>query len=103
LLLAPLAPHIAEELWQRLGHAESLASAEWPAADSAYLRADVIEIPVQVNGKVRAKIQVPAEAGESEVIDIARADQNVGRHLDGQTVKRAIYVRGRIVNFVVGG
>ena len=103
LLLAPLAPHIAEELWQRLGHAESLASAAWPAADSAYLRADVIEIPVQVNGKVRAKIQVPAEAGESEVIDIARADQNVGRHLDGQTVKRAIYVRGRIVNFVVGG
>jgi leucyl-tRNA synthetase len=103
LLLAPLAPHIAEELWQRLGHAESLAYQAWPAADPAYLRADVIEIPVQVNGKVRAKIQVPAEAGESEVIDIARADQNVGRHLDGQTVKRAIYVRGRIVNFVVGG
>ena len=72
----------------------------WPAADPAFLSADVIEIPVQVNGKVRGKIQVPAEAGESEVIDIARADQNVGRHLDGQTVKRAIYVRGRIVNFV---
>jgi leucyl-tRNA synthetase len=103
LLLAPLAPHIAEELWQRLGHAESLAYESWPVADPAYLRADVIEIPVQVNGKVRGKIQVPAEAGESEVIDIARADQNVGRHLDGQTVKRAIYVRGRIVNFVVGG
>jgi leucyl-tRNA synthetase len=103
LLLAPLAPHLAEELWQRLGHAESLAYSAWPIADSAYLRADVIEIPVQVNGKVRGKIQVPAEAGESEVIDIARADQNVGRHLDGQTVKRAIYVRGRIVNFVVGG
>jgi leucyl-tRNA synthetase len=103
LLLAPLAPHIAEELWQRLGHAESLAYQAWPVADPAYLRADVIEIPVQVNGKVRGKIQVPAEAGESEVIDIARADQNVGRHLDGQTVKRAIYVRGRIVNFVVGG
>jgi leucyl-tRNA synthetase len=94
---------IAEELWQRLGHGESLAYAAWPAADPAHLRADVIEIPVQVNGKVRGKIQVPAEAGESEVIDIARADQNVGRHLDGQTVKRAIYVRGRIVNFVVGG
>jgi leucyl-tRNA synthetase len=103
LLLAPLAPHLAEELWQRLGHAESLAYRAWPAADPAYLRADVIEIPVQVNGKVRGKIQVPAEALENEVIDIARADQNVGRHLDGQTVKRAIYVRGRIVNFVVGG
>jgi leucyl-tRNA synthetase len=101
LLLAPLAPHLAEELWQRLGHAESLAYAAWPVADAAYLRADVIEIPVQVNGKVRGKIQVPAEAGETEVIDIARADQNVGRHLEGQTVQRAIYVRGRIVNFVV--
>ncbi|HUL83533.1 MAG TPA: hypothetical protein VL131_15405, partial [Gammaproteobacteria bacterium] len=83
------------------GHAESLAYAAWPVADAAYLRADVIEIPVQVNGKVRGKIQVPAEAGETEVIDIARADQNVGRHLEGQTVQRAIYVRGRIVNFVV--
>ncbi len=103
LLLAPLAPHLAEELWARLGHAESLAYHPWPQADAAYLRADVLEIPVQVNGKVRGKIQVPAEAGEAEVIDIARADLNVGRHLEGQTVKRAIYVRGRIVNFVIGG
>jgi leucyl-tRNA synthetase len=103
LLLAPLAPHLAEELWARLGHAESLAYHPWPQVDAAYLRADVLEIPVQVNGKVRGKIQVPAEAGEAEVIDIARADQNVGRHLEGQTVKRAIYVRGRIVNFVIGG
>jgi leucyl-tRNA synthetase len=55
-----------------------------------------------VNGKVRAKIQVPAEAGDAEVLRIARADQNVGKHLAGQTEKRAIYVRGRIVNFVVG-
>src|SRR5262249_21219572 len=102
LLLAPLAPHLAEELWQRLGHAESLAHAAWPGADPAHLRAEVIEIPVQVNGKVRGKIRAPAEAGETEVIDLARADQNVGKHLAGQTVKRAIYVRGRIVNFVVG-
>ncbi len=70
-------------------------------ADAAYLKADVLEIAVQVNGKVRGKIQVPAEAAEAEVIEIAKADQNVGRHLAGQTVKRAIYVRGRIVNFVV--
>jgi leucyl-tRNA synthetase len=101
LLLAPLAPHIAEELWQRLGHAESLAYHPWPKADPQHLRADVLEIPVQVNGKVRGKIQVPAEAGEAEVLGIARADQNVGRFLAGQTEKRAIYVRGRIVNFVV--
>jgi leucyl-tRNA synthetase len=103
LLLSPLAPHLAEELWARLGHADSLAYHPWPQADAAHLRADVLEIPVQVNGKVRAKIHVPAEAAEAEVLDIARADQNVGKHLAGQTVKRAIYVRGRIVNFVVGG
>jgi leucyl-tRNA synthetase len=103
LLLAPLAPHLAEELWQRLGHNESLAYHAWPVADAALLKADVLEIPVQVNGKVRGKISVPAEAQESEVIEIAKADQNVGKHLAGQSVKRAIYVRGRIVNFVVGG
>ena len=82
---------------------QSLAYAPWPVADAALLRADVLEIPVQVNGKVRGKIQVPAEAAEAEVLDIARADGNVGKHLEGQTVKRAIYVRGRIVNFVVAG
>jgi leucyl-tRNA synthetase len=103
LLLAPLAPHLAEELWQRLGHAQSLAYHAWPVADPALLKADVLEIPVQVNGKVRGKISVPAEAQEAEVIEIAKQDQNVGKHLAGQSVKRAIYVRGRIVNFVVGG
>ncbi|HVJ29413.1 MAG TPA: leucine--tRNA ligase, partial [Gammaproteobacteria bacterium] len=103
LLLSPLAPHLAEELWQRLGHKESLAYHAWPVADPALLKADIIEIPVQVNGKVRGKISVPAEAQESEVIEIAKKDQNVGKHLAGQNVKRAIYVRGRIVNFVVGG
>jgi leucyl-tRNA synthetase len=101
LLLAPLAPHLSEELWQRLGHDESLAYRAWPVADPKFLKADVLEIAVQVNGKVRGKIQVPAEAAEAEVIEIAKADQNVGRHLAGQSVKRAIYVRGRIVNFVV--
>jgi leucyl-tRNA synthetase len=103
LLLSPLAPHLAEELWQRLGHDESLAYHAWPVADPALLKADVLEIPVQVNGKVRGKISVPAEALEAEVIEIAKQDQNVGKHLAGQRVQRAIYVRGRIVNFVVGG
>jgi leucyl-tRNA synthetase len=101
LLLAPLAPHLSEELWQRLGHEETLAYHPWPVADAALLKADVLEIPVQVNGKVRGKIQVPAEAAEAEVIEIAKADTNVGKHLAGLSVKRAIYVRGRIVNFVV--
>jgi leucyl-tRNA synthetase len=103
LLLSPLAPHIGEELWQRLGHDSSLAYEPWPEANAELAKADVLEIPVQVNGKTRGKINVPAEAAEAEVIEIAKADENVGRHLAGQTIKRAIYVRGRIVNFVVGG
>ena len=101
LLLSPLAPHLGEELWQRLGHDKSLAYEPWPTPDPRYLVSDMLEIPVQVNGKVRGKIQVRAEASENEVIEIARAEENVGRHLAGHTVKRAIYVRARIVNFVL--
>jgi leucyl-tRNA synthetase len=101
LLVAPLAPHVAEELWERLGHAESLAYHAWPVADPKHLKADVLEIPVQVNGKVRGKVEVPADAPDADVIAIARAEENVARYLAERTVRRSIYVRGRIVNFVV--
>ncbi len=101
LLLAPLAPHLAEELWERLGHSESIAFAPWPEADEQYLRNDTIEVAVQVNGKMRGRISIPAEATEEQVIAIARSDENVARHLFDKELKRSIYVRGRIVNFVV--
>ena len=100
-LLAPLAPHIAEELWSRLGHAESLAAADWPEHDERFLVADTVEIPVQINGRVRARIVVPADAAEADVLDAARADENVSRHLSDVEIRREIYVPGRIVNFVV--
>jgi leucyl-tRNA synthetase len=102
LLLAPLAPHIAEELWQRLGHAESLAYEPWPSTDPHYLRRETLLIPVQVNGKVRGRIEVPAGADEREVFELAKQDENVGRHLAGKKLKREIYVPERIVNFVIG-
>ncbi len=100
-VLSPLAPHIAEELWARLGAAESLANAPWPQADPSYLERDTLEVPVQVNGKVRGRIEIPADAAEDEVLEIARADDNVKRHLGDHEIKRAIYVPKRIVNFVV--
>jgi leucyl-tRNA synthetase len=101
LLLAPLAPHLAEELWQRLGHAASLAYEPWPSYEPKYLVTATIEIPVQINGKMRGRIEVPSDADEQQVIKLARADETVLRYLEGKELKRAIYVRGRIVNFVV--
>jgi leucyl-tRNA synthetase len=101
LLLAPMAPHIAEELWHRLGHGESLAYEPWPTADERYLVQETIRVAVQVNGKVRASIDVAAEAPEEEVIRRAKEDDNVARHLSGKEIRREIYVPGRILNLVV--
>jgi leucyl-tRNA synthetase len=103
LLLAPLAPHIAEELWARLGHEQCLAYESWPEADSVWLRSDTISIAVQVNGKLRGRIDVAADATEGDVLAIAKRDPNVVRHLEGKAMQREIYVPGRIVNFVVRG
>lgn len=102
LILAPLAPHIAEELWARLGNEESLAYEAWPQVNPTYLKKESLEIPVQVNGKIRGRITIPFNAQEDEVLALAREDENVSRYLMGKDVKRAIYVQERIVNFVVG-
>ena len=101
LILAPLAPHLAEELWQRLGHDVSLAYAAWPEAREEFLRVDTVEIAVQVNGKMRGRVAVPAEATEAQALAIARDDGNVARHIADKAIRRSIYVPGRIVNFVV--
>ena len=101
LLLSPLAPHIAEELWQLLGHEQTLAYEGWPEADEAFLRSETLEIPVQVNGKVRGRVTVPADADEETILRLAREDDNVRRHLEGRVEQRAVYVPGRILNFVL--
>ncbi len=77
LLLSPFAPHIAEELWQALGHAESLAYEPWPEFDAALAKEDTIEMPVQINGKVRSKIVVPTDADAAKLEAAARADERV--------------------------
>ena len=100
LLLAPLAPHLAEELWQQIGHAESLARAPWPVAEARFLVADEIELSVQVGGKLRARVRVPADADEAAARAAALGDENVKKHLGGKEPRRVIYVPGRLINLV---
>jgi leucyl-tRNA synthetase len=103
VMVAPFAPHIAEELWERLGREGSIFDgAPWPDFDAAKAAESTVEIAVQVNGKLRATITVAKDAAEADVVAAARAEENVGRHLDGMTERRVIHVPGRLVNFVVG-
>ncbi len=97
--LAPFAPHVAEELWRRLGHEASVADAAWPVADPAYLEDERFELVVQVLGKVRGKATAPRSAGEEELKALAR--DVVGKWLEGKTIVKAVVVPGRLVNFVV--
>ena len=98
-LLAPFAPHISEELWDRLGGKFSVAKEPWPEADCALLKDEQIKMAVQVNGKLRGEVCVPAEAGKEEIL--AEARKSVKSHLDAKTILREICVPGKIVNFVV--
>jgi leucyl-tRNA synthetase len=101
-MLAPLAPHIAEELWNRMGHSESIAYECWPTVDERFLTEHTIRIAVQVNGKVRTSIDISPDAEKDVVLSMAKSDKNVSRYLDGKELIREIYVPGRIVNLVVG-
>jgi len=103
LLLSPFAPHMAEELWQLLGHPETLAYEPWPVYDEALLVESEVEIPVQLKGKVRAKITVPADADQAAIEKIALADAKVADLLSGKTVAKTIVVPGRLINFVTQG
>jgi leucyl-tRNA synthetase len=100
LLLAPLAPHVAEEIWQRLGHADCLAHAPWPQPDAAFLHDERVTLVLQVNGKRRAEIEVAADADEATVRQAALACEPVQRHLDGREPRKVIVVPGRLVNVV---
>jgi leucyl-tRNA synthetase len=102
LLLAPFAPHLAEELWERLGHGEGLARHPWPQYDEAKLTESTLELPVQVNGKVRDKITVPADAAEADILAAAEAAERVRPWVEGKTVKKRLYVPKKLVNLVVG-
>ncbi len=100
-ILSAFAPHLGEELWQRLGHTSSIAYEPWPAFDEAKLARDVMVIAVQVSGKLRSQIEVPLDATESSILSLAKADDKVQPFVAGKPIKREIYVKGRLVNLVV--
>ena len=100
LLMAPITPHLAEELWERLGFDYSIHRQAWPEVDPALLVDEVITLGVQVNGKRRDEIQVPADADEAVVREAALASENVQRHLGGRVPRKVIVVPGRLVNIV---
>jgi leucyl-tRNA synthetase len=100
LLMAPLAPHIAEELWDRRGMPYSIHLQEWPKYDASLLVVDEIEVVVQVNGKVRSRVTLPASADEAQAKEAALADPRVQEHLGGKEPRRVIYVEGRLINVV---
>ncbi len=99
-LLAPIAPHVTHHLWRELGFGEDVLQTAWPAVDEQALATDTIELVVQVNGKVRGKIQVPADADQATIEQAAQANENVQRFLEGKTVRKVIVVPGKLVNIV---
>ncbi len=100
MLLAPFAPHVAEELWHQLGHEDTVHVDHWPVLDKKYLVSDIMHIAIQINGKVRATIQVPSNANEEMILDAAKAHEKIASYLTGN-IKKAIYVPKKLVNFVV--
>ena len=101
-MLAPITPHICEQLWQELGHEEPLAFAQWPSVDESALVEDEKLIVVQINGKVRAKLTVPADASAEQVEQIAFEEDSVQKYTEGKEIRKKIYVPGKILNIVVG-
>jgi len=101
LMLAPMTPHLAEELWEMLGHTGGLWTAAWPAFDEALTREDQVEIPVQVNGRLRGKVKVAVGTVEEEVAKLAQADAVIAPHLAGKRIVKRIFVPDKLLNFVV--
>lgn len=100
LLMAPITPHIAHALWNELGHAGPVIDARWPQVDESALVQDTLQIVIQVNGKLRGHIEVPAQATREEIETAARINENVLRFTEGLTIRKVIVVPGKLVNIV---
>ncbi|GAB2197233.1 leucine--tRNA ligase [Sessilibacter sp. MAH4] len=101
LLLAPIVPHICHSLWEMLGHSDSIVNASWPRADEGALVRDTLHYAVQVNGKVRGEIDMPASASDEEILTAARNDENVAKFLEGKEIKMNKVIKGKLVTFAV--
>ncbi len=101
VMLSPFAPHFAEECWERLGHETGIFQASWPEYDAELARETRIELVVQVNGKVRGRLQVAAGMSKEAAVALALEDEGVKRFVDGEEIKKTIYVQDRLVNLVV--
>jgi leucyl-tRNA synthetase len=99
-LLAPFAPHIAEEIWQMLGHSTSVHISTWPIWDENLVQEEMMSIAVQVNGKVRAEIVIDKDTAETDILIAAKSDENVKKYIDGKELKKEIYIKGRLVSLV---
>jgi leucyl-tRNA synthetase len=100
LMISPFAPHMAEELWEALDHPGGVVAAGWPRYDEEVARAEQVVIPVQVNGKVRGRLTVAAGSSEAQLRELALADPQVAKYLDGKTIKKVVVVNGRMVSVV---
>jgi len=101
VMLAPYAPHLAEDLWSALGHDRSIFHASWPSYDATLAAAGDVEVVVQVNGKVRGRVTVSRGATEAQVVALALKDESVRKFVDGKPLRKTVYVQDRLLNLVV--
>ena len=100
-MISCITPHVGEEIWQLLGHCKSIAYESWPTYDEEKCKDDVIETAVQINGKVRAVVPIPAGADKDTILSIVRADEKIAAAIEGKTVVKEIVIPGKIINIVV--
>jgi leucyl-tRNA synthetase len=100
-LLSPFAPFISEELWEKLGHKESIFKESWPKYDSKLIKDEEIELVIQVNGKVRDKIKASADISEEEAKKVALESEKIKTHISGKEIRKIIFIKGRLINIVI--
>jgi len=101
VMLSPFAPHFSEELWEVLGHSESIFKENWPKYDSGLIISEMVDIPVQINGKLRGELRLRKDVSEKEIIEKAKSLDKAKRYLEGKNIKRVIFIRGKVINFVI--